>query len=105
MAIGNSLGRFISLDSKILTGPDKKMARILVELDIHEGLLETLDIDWRGCIIRQKLDYLGIPFRCTLCRQTSHLRKTCTGTIEEEICSTDNLSRVSFNSLLPSGGF
>jgi hypothetical protein len=63
MAIGNSLGRFISLDSKILTGPDEKMARILVELDIHEGLHETLYIDWRGRIIRQKLDYLRHPLQ------------------------------------------
>jgi hypothetical protein len=47
MAIGNTLGRFIILDSKLRTGPDKKMARI-VELDIHDGLMETLDIDWRG---------------------------------------------------------
>jgi len=29
----------------MLTGPDKKLARILVEIDIHEGLLETLVID------------------------------------------------------------
>jgi hypothetical protein len=47
MAIGNSLGHYISVDSKTLVGPNKKLARILVQLDIHEGLLETLDIDWR----------------------------------------------------------
>jgi hypothetical protein len=85
MAIGNSLGHYISVDSKTLAGPDKKLARILVELDIHEGLLETLDIDWRGHLTRQKLDYLGVPFRCTLCRQTCHLRKTCTGALEDDL--------------------
>jgi hypothetical protein len=85
MAIGNSLGRFISVDPKTLVGPDKKLARILVELDIHEGLLESLDIDWRGHLTRQKLDYLGIPFRCSLCRQTDHLRKSCTGALEDEL--------------------
>jgi hypothetical protein len=52
MAIGNSLGHFIYVDSKILIGPDKKLARILVEIDIHEGLLETLDIYWRGHLTR-----------------------------------------------------
>jgi hypothetical protein len=36
-------------------------------------------------ITRQKIDYLGIPFRCTLCRKTGHLRKSCTGIFEEEI--------------------
>jgi len=60
------LGRFISVDPKTLAGPDNKLARILVELDIHEGLLETLDIDWRGNVTRHKLDYLDISFRCYL---------------------------------------
>jgi hypothetical protein len=96
MAIGNSLGRFISIDSKTNTGRDKRLARILVEIDIHEGLSETLDIDWRGHITRQKLDYLGIPFRCTLCRQTGHLRKTCTG-IAEEDTSEETMLELSTN--------
>jgi hypothetical protein len=97
MAIGNTLGRFISLDSKLLTRPNKKMARLLVELDIHEGLLETLDIEWRGRTTRQKIDYLGIPFRCTLCRQTGHLRKSCTDNIEEEISEDSMLELASFS--------
>jgi hypothetical protein len=25
----------------------------------------------------QRLDYLGLPFRCTTCRRTGHLRKYC----------------------------
>jgi hypothetical protein len=25
----------------------------------------------------QQLDYLGLPFRCTSCRQTGYLRKYC----------------------------
>jgi hypothetical protein len=74
----------------------KKLAKILVELDIHEGLLESLDIDWRGYLTRQKLDYLGIPFHCTLCRQTCHLRKTCTGAPEDEL-SKDAMLELSSN--------
>jgi hypothetical protein len=69
-AIGNALRRFISVDKKALTAPVKRVAKVLVELDIHDGLLESIDIEWRGHLIRQKLDYLGIPFRCTICRQT-----------------------------------
>jgi hypothetical protein len=95
MAIGNSLGRFISVDPKTLVGPDKKLVRILVELDLHEGLLETLDIDWRGHLTRQKLDYLDIPFRCSLCRQTGHLRKTCTGAHEDELSEESMLELAS----------
>jgi len=83
-AIENSLGRFISMGSKSLARMDKKVARILVEIDIHEGLLESIDIEWRGHLTCQKLNYLGIPFKCTFCRQTGHLRKLCTGFSEDE---------------------
>jgi hypothetical protein len=44
MAIGNSIGRFISVNEQALGSSDRKMGRILVEVDIHSGLLETLDI-------------------------------------------------------------
>jgi hypothetical protein len=53
------------------------MAKVLVEVDIHAGYWNLLEIDWRGHIIVQRLDYLGIPFRCSLCRRTGHLRKEC----------------------------
>jgi hypothetical protein len=60
------------------------VARVMVEIDIHVGLLECIDIDWRGKLFRQSLDYLGIPFRCTLCRKMGHLRNVCPGRIDEE---------------------
>jgi len=53
-----------------LVAPVKKVAKVLVELDIHEALLESINIEWRVHLTRQKLDYLGIPFRCTYCGQT-----------------------------------
>jgi hypothetical protein len=83
-AIGNALGRFIRVDDLSLRAPDRKLGRILVEVDIHSGLLETLDIQWCGHVICQKLDYLGLPFRCTFCRKTGHLRSACQGLVEEE---------------------
>jgi hypothetical protein len=45
-AIGNSLGRFIIIDKEAITEPVKKVAKVLVELDIHEGLLESIDVEW-----------------------------------------------------------
>jgi hypothetical protein len=62
MAIGNALGRFICVDEQSPCAPNRKLGRILVEIDIHSGLLETLDIQWRDQFFSQRLDYLGLPF-------------------------------------------
>jgi hypothetical protein len=83
-AIGNTLGKFISADLGALKATDKRICRVLVEIDIHSGLLETLEIVWRGHHLSQSLDYLGIPFRCSRCRKTGHLWRDCMGLQEEE---------------------
>jgi hypothetical protein len=75
--IGASLGRFLCVDQNSLDASDRRMARIYVELDIQAGLPEIIEIDWRNQLITQRLDYLGIPFRCSLCRRTGHLRRDC----------------------------
>jgi hypothetical protein len=92
-AIGDTLGKFISLESKLLTDPAWKVGRILVEMDIHCGLPETIDIEWRGRRLIQSLNYLGIPFRCNLCRQTSHLHRDCTGKEAEDLSENIVLQR------------
>jgi hypothetical protein len=66
----------------------------LVEVDIHCGLLETLDIQWRDQYFSQRLDYLGIPFHCTLCRKTGHLRNSCQGYEEEEESENSRLRKM-----------
>jgi hypothetical protein len=48
-----------------------------VELDIQAGLPDILEIDWHNQLISQRLDFMGIPFRCSLCRRTGHLRRDC----------------------------
>jgi hypothetical protein len=78
-AIGNALGKFITLDSQSLNIPLRKMGRVLVEMDITSGLPEKLEIEWRGRTHLQILDYLGLPFRCNLCHETGSLRRTCPG--------------------------
>jgi hypothetical protein len=58
-------------------------------MDIHSGLPEVLEIEWRGRRFRQQLDYLGLPFRCSFCRSTGHLRRDCKGIVVEEDESED----------------
>ena len=83
-AIREALGRFISLDKMTLSNADRKVGRILVAIDIHEGLLKMLDIEWRGHHIKHRLDYRGIPFRCSWCWCTSHLRHDCSDNLTDE---------------------
>jgi len=84
-AIGTSLGKVLVVDFKALEAPIKRVARVLVELDIHEGLQESIDIEWQGHTIRQNIDYLGIPFRCTLYKQTGHLQNQCSGRVAKDL--------------------
>jgi hypothetical protein len=65
-----------------------------VEVDIHSGLLETLDIQWRDQFFSQRLDYLGLPFCCTLCQKTGHLRNSCQGYVEEEESENSRLRKM-----------
>jgi hypothetical protein len=78
-AIGDSLGKFIMIDKENLSAATRKVGRVLVEMDMHLGLSKTLEIDWRGKSLLQRLDYLGIVFRGIYCRSTSHLRRDCKG--------------------------
>jgi hypothetical protein len=77
--IGNSLGKTITVDTSSRSGSSRLLGRVLVEIDITKGLPSTLEIEWRGRKIHQQLDYLGIPFRCSRCRETGHLRRSCPG--------------------------
>jgi hypothetical protein len=92
-AIGKYLGSFVSLDDFVMSTPSRNMGKILVEIDIHGGLPEIMEIEWRGRRIVQRLDYLRIPFQCSYCHKTSHLRKSCKGRVEEEISKNMTLHR------------
>ena len=75
--IGNSIGRFIAIEEEFLNTFDKRMARILVEIDVSMGLPADIDILCDQRVIPQRIDYQGVPFRCSLCRDIGHLRRRC----------------------------
>jgi len=83
-AIGNNIGNFIMVDKKNLESAQRKVTKVLVEMDVHLGMPETMEVEWHGFYHQQRLDYLGLPLRCNFCRSTSHLRKDCNGIREEE---------------------
>ena len=75
--IGNIIGRFEAVEEDFMNTYDKRMARILVEMDITKGLLADVEILCLERLFSQRLDYLGIPFRCSQCREIGHLRHDC----------------------------
>ena len=44
--LDNSVGRFIRVDKNSLFGVNKTMARVMVELDIMEGLSTKIEVTW-----------------------------------------------------------
>ena len=75
--VGNTIGRFVVLDDDFMNSYDKRMAKISVELDISKRLPVEIEILCRERLFIQRLDYQGIPFRCSCCRETGHLRRVC----------------------------
>ena len=48
MVIGNIIGQFIMVEECTLTTHDRRMPKILVDMDITEGLLDFLDVQWEA---------------------------------------------------------
>jgi hypothetical protein len=77
--IGNALKKFLYVDPKLLTGSNRRVGKLLVEVDLFGGLPNEIDIGWHGVMIQQRFDFLGVPFRCTIYKETGHLWFQCSG--------------------------
>ena len=75
--LDNTLGRFVALEKYFHLIFDKRMAKVLVELDVSKGLLPEIEIDIGSSLIFQKLDYLNVPSCYSYHHETGHLRNTC----------------------------
>jgi hypothetical protein len=51
------------------------VAKVLVEVDLKEGLAKSLKIIVEEIIHEQVLDYFKIPFRCSRCHAYGHVLK------------------------------
>ena len=56
---------------------DRRCARILVKMDLRNGLYEEIKIVMHGNTWWQRLDYWKIPFICFNCREVGHMQRDC----------------------------
>jgi len=75
--IGNILGTFLEADMSYLETLVQRVARILVNINLREGLAERIYLDWGPVIVPQLLDYENVPFRCRRCHEYGHPASEC----------------------------
>ena len=58
MMVANSIGHFILVEeAETLVVADKRLPRVLVEVDISERILVEVEVIWNEGYFTQKLDY------------------------------------------------
>lgn len=67
------------VDPGLLAGSDRRMGKFLVEVDMFDGLLLDIELEWRGVSFVQKLEFQGMSFWCSTCKATGHLKIKCAG--------------------------
>ena len=75
--IGHALGTFMEADLSFLESGVFYLGRVLVLLDIRNGLASDIDIKHGESVFNQSLDYVGIPFKCNRCHNYGHLASHC----------------------------
>ena len=75
--IGNTLGTFLEADLSFLESGVCCLGRVLVLLDLRNGLAYDIDINHGEYVFSQSLDYVGIPFKCNRCHDYGHLVSHC----------------------------
>jgi hypothetical protein len=76
-AIANSVGNFIFYDDQALRWSNKRLAWVLVEIDLDKGLPDEIEIYIGDTYICQAVDYWREPFCCHNCWQPGHLKSKC----------------------------
>jgi len=76
-SVGNRLGEFLEADESFLETKQKRIARILVNINVREGLGDEIELVLGSYRHIQKLDYENIPFRCRRCHEYGHLVADC----------------------------
>ena len=64
---------------------DRRCAKILVEVDIRDGLYEEILMELHDSTWKQWLYYWKIPFQCFACGQVGHIIKDCPKNSESHV--------------------
>ena len=75
--LGNTLGTFLEADVSFLETGICCLRKILVLLDMRNGLVEDIVIKKGEFVFTQPLDYVGFPFRCNHYHCYGHLFDHC----------------------------
>ena len=75
--LGNTLGTFLEVDVSFLETGMCCLGKIMVLLDLRNGLAEDIVIKKGDFIFTHPLDYVGLPFRCNRCHSYGHLLDQC----------------------------
>lgn len=75
--IGDALGTYVDANMYFKVTGDMTVARILVLLDLQEGIMSDIFLNTMVGDVIQDLDYEGVPFRCHRCHSTNNLVAQC----------------------------
>lgn len=75
--IGDALGVYVDADLSYKITREMFVVRILVLLDLREGLSPEIFLNMVLRDVVHELDYEGVPFRCHLCHSEEHLVAQC----------------------------
>ena len=70
--IGNLLGTYLEGDTSFKVMKLKRVARILANINIRNGIPSVVQMDWGQYSYHQVLDYENVPFRCRCCHVYGH---------------------------------
>lgn len=77
LAIGNTLRRYLAIDTSRRENGLFTYGRLCVEIDINKGLSDQINLKFGDFHWTQSLDYENTAFLCRHCHQTGHLQSTC----------------------------
>jgi hypothetical protein len=76
-AVAKSVGKFIFFDELSLRWSNKRLAWVLVELDLDRGLPDVIDISIGDTHIRQSVDFWREPFPLPFLLENEVTLKRC----------------------------